>query len=134
MSTLLDKIETLQALASKTKTIFTSLKKKIPKKVLTMLTKREVQTIEEEQGATILSLLNYINQVRSALDILEEDYEDFFDNADSHFEASNTENKMEGGKVKKEEMKIENVKRTEEIVKEQSYGNTEVKDTFKFDN
>jgi hypothetical protein len=98
ISTLLDKIETLQALATKTKTIFTSLKKKMPKQVLTLLTKREIKAIEEEQGDTVQSLLNYIKQVRSAIDILEEDYDSFFNNVDTHLQ--------ETGMEKEEELKI----------------------------
>jgi hypothetical protein len=97
-----------------------------------MLTKlkREVHTIEEEQEATILTLLNYIDQVKSTLEILEDDYENFNGTADSQFETSNIENEVEGNRIKKEEVESNKFRKQEETVKAKNYRYTEEKSTF----
>jgi predicted transcriptional regulator len=91
----------------------------MPKQVLTLLTKREIKAIEEEQGDTVQSLLNYIKQVRSAIDILEEDYDSFFNTVDTHFKDTGTE--------KEEELKIKDIIQKEKIVANQSKKNIEEK-------
>jgi hypothetical protein len=136
LATLMEKIENLQALATKSKRTFTSLKKMIPKQVITMLTKlkREVHTIEEEKEANILTLLNYIDQVKSTLELLENDYEIFNGTADSHFETSNIEKEVEDNRIRKQEVENNRFRKQEETVKAKKNRYTEEKKHIQIEN